>query len=142
RKKREAEAARAAKANSVENMFANLQKGGKRELAVIIKGDVFGSVEAINGALAKIAEGNEEVSVRAIHMGVGAINESDITLATATKALIIGFNVRANPQARDLARRDGIDIRYYSIIYNAIDDVKALLTGLLSPVRQENIIGY
>lgn len=142
RKKREAEAARAAKANSVENMFANMQKGGKRQLAVIIKGDAFGSVEAINGSLAKIAEGNEEVSVRAIHMGVGAINESDITLASATKALVIGFNVRANPQARDMARRDGIDIRYYSIIYNAIDDVKALLTGMLSPVRQENIIGY
>jgi len=142
RKKREAEAARAAKANSVENLFANLQKGGKRELAVIIKADVFGSAEAINGALAKIAEGNEQVAVRAIHMGVGAINESDITLAAATKALVIGFNVRANPQARDMARRDGIDVRYYSIIYNAIDDVKALLTGLLSPVRQENIIGY
>lgn len=143
RKKREAEAARSAKTKTVENMFANLQKdGSKRELAVIIKGDVFGSVEAINGALGKIAEGNEEVSVRAVHMGVGAINESDITLATATKALVIGFNVRANPQARDIAKRDGIDLRYYSIIYNAIDDVKALLTGLLSPVRQENIIGY
>jgi translation initiation factor IF-2 len=142
RKKREAESARAAKSNSVENMFANLGKGGVRELPVIIKGDVFGSVEAINGALQKLAETNDQVSVRAIHMGVGAINESDITLATATKALVIGFNVRANPQARDLARRDNIDIRYYSIIYNAIDDVKALLTGLLSPIRQENIIGY
>jgi translation initiation factor IF-2 len=143
RKKREAEAARLAKAGaSVENLFAQMQKGGKRELAVIIKGDVFGSVEAINGALAKVAEGNEEVAVRTIHMGVGAINESDITLATATKALIIGFNVRANPQARDIARRDNIDIRYYSIIYNAIDDVKGLLTGMLSSIKQENIIGY
>jgi translation initiation factor IF-2 len=75
-------------------------------------------------------------------MGVGAINESDITLATATKALIVGFNVRANPQARDIAKRDGIDIRYYSIIYNVMDDVKALLTGMLSSVKQENIIGY
>jgi len=143
RKKREAESARAvAGKGSVENMFAQLQKGNLRELPVIIKGDVFGSVEAINGALQKLAEGNDQVSVRAIHMGVGAINESDITLATATKALIIGFNVRANPQARDLARRDNIDIRYYSIIYNAIDEVKALLTGLLSPIHQENIIGY
>ncbi len=143
RKKREAEAVRAAKAQGgIENMFALLQKDAKRELAVIIKGDVFGSVEAINGALAKIAEDNTEVGVRSIHMGVGAINESDITLATATKALVMGFNVRANPQARDLAKRDGIDIRYYSIIYNAIDDVKAILTGMLSPVKKENIIGY
>ena len=143
RKKREADSARAvAGKGSVENMFAQLQKGNLRELPVIIKGDVFGSVEAINGALQKLAEDNDQVSVRAIHMGVGAINESDITLATATKALVIGFNVRANPQARDLARRDNIDIRYYSIIYNAIDDVKSLLTGLLSPIRQENIIGY
>lgn len=143
RKKREAEAARAAKGKTVENMFANLQKeGSTRQLPVIIKGDVFGSVEAINSSLAKIAEGNEEVSVRTIHTGVGAINESDITLAAATKALVIGFNVRANPQARDLARRDGVDIRYYSIIYSAIDDVKALLTGMLSPIRQENMIGY
>jgi translation initiation factor IF-2 len=143
RKKREAESARAvAGKGSLENMFAAMKVGGARELPIIIKGDVFGSVEAINGALQKLAEDNDQVSVRAIHMGVGAINESDITLATATKALVIGFNVRANPQARDLARRDNIDIRYYSIIYNAIDDVKALLTGLLSPVRQENIIGY
>jgi translation initiation factor IF-2 len=141
RKRREAESARSAK-GSVENMFAQLQAGQKRELAIIIKGDVFGSIEAIDGALSKAAGDNAEVGVRIIHRGVGAINESDVTLATATKALLIGFNVRANPQARDIARRDGIDIRYYSIIYNAIDDVKALLTGLLSPVRQENIIGY
>lgn len=143
RKRREAEAVRQAKASgSIENMFAQMKSGGKRELAVIIKGDVFGSVEAINSALAKVAEGNEEVAVRCIHMGVGAINESDITLATATKALIVGFNVRANPQARDIAKRDGIDIRYYSIIYNVIDDVKGMLTGMLSSVKQENIIGY
>jgi translation initiation factor IF-2 len=142
RKRREAEAARMAKGSNVENMFAHLAAGQKRELAVIIKGDVFGSVEAIDGALMKLAEGNEEVAVRVIHRGVGAINESDITLASATKALIIGFNVRANPQARDIAKRDGIDLRYYSIIYNAIDDVKALLTGMLSSVKKENIIGY
>lgn len=145
RKRREAESVRSAKASgagSIETMFAQMQKGGKRELAVIIKGDVFGSVEAINSALGKIADGNEEVAVRCVHMGVGAINESDITLAAATKALIIGFNVRANPQARDIAKRDNIDIRYYSIIYNAIDDVKGLLTGMLSSVKQENIIGY
>lgn len=142
RKRREADSARLARGASVENMFAQMQSGAKRELAVIIKGDVFGSVEAIAGALGKLAEDNEEVSVRAVHMGVGAINESDITLAAATKALIIGFNVRANPQARDIARRDAIDIHYYSIIYNAIDDVKAILTGMLSPIRSENIIGY
>lgn len=142
RKRREAEAARQAKANSGVDIFANLAKSGKRQLPVIIKGDVFGSVEAINASLQKLAEGNEEVSVRSIHMGVGAINESDVTLAAATKALLIGFNVRANPQARDLAKRDGVDIRYYSIIYNAIDEVKSLLAGLLSPIRKENIIGY
>lgn len=143
RKRREAEAARLAKANSsVEAMFAQLQKGQKRELSVIVKGDVFGSVEAITSALNKVAEGNEEVAVRIAHMGVGAINESDITLAAATKALVVGFNVRANAQARDLSKRDGVDVRYYSIIYNVIDDVKALLTGMLSSVKQENIIGY
>jgi len=80
--------------------------------------------------------------VRVLHSAVGAINESDITLAKASSAIVIGFNVRANPQARELARRDGIDIRYYSIIYNVIDDVKALLSGLLAPTLRERFLGY
>jgi translation initiation factor IF-2 len=141
RKKRDAAAARANK-SSIEDMLSQIQAGDKRELAVIIKGDVHGSVEAINAALHKLVEENTEVGLRTLHIGVGAINESDISLAKATNALIIGFNVRANPQARDLARRDSIDLRYYSVIYNAIDDVKALLTGLLSPLQKEAISGY
>jgi translation initiation factor IF-2 len=83
-----------------------------------------------------------EVGVRVLHAGVGGINESDITLARASNALIIGFNVRANPQARELARRDKIEIRYYSIIYNVVDDIKAALSGLLSPTLRENFLGY
>ena len=86
--------------------------------------------------------GNEEVKVRVLHAAVGGINESDLTLARATDATIIGFNVRANPQARDLARRDSIEIRYYSIIYDVIDDIKTALTGLLAPQRRENFLGY
>ncbi|HRJ67413.1 MAG TPA: EF-Tu/IF-2/RF-3 family GTPase, partial [Alphaproteobacteria bacterium] len=113
-----------------------------KSLPVIIKGDVHGSIEAIAGALNKLTEENNEVKVSVMHSGVGAITESDITLANASGALIIGFNVRANPQARDLAKRDGIEIRYYSIIYEVIDEVKALLSGLLSPELKEKFIGY
>lgn len=116
------------------------ESGAKRELAVIIKADVHGSVEALAGALEKITEEDEEVAARVIHMGVGGITEADITLAKASKALIIGFNVRANAKAREVAQRDSVDIRYYNIIYNAIDDVKAILSGMLSPeIREEHI---
>ena len=101
-----------------------------------------GSVEAIAGSLNKLTEDNAEVKVQVLHSGVGGITESDITLANASKALIIGFNVRATPQARDLAKRDGVEIRYYSIIYEVIDEVKSLLGGLLSPEVKENFIGY
>ena len=141
RKKREAENAKSGK-STVEEMLQQIKDGDKRELAVIIKADVHGSVEAINAALHKLVEDTSEVGLRTLHMGVGAINESDVSLAKATKALIIGFNVRANPQAREGIRREAIDTRYYSVIYNAIDDVKALLTGLLSPVQKESISGY
>lgn len=110
-----------------------------KELPVVIKADVQGSIEAIAGTLQKLS--TEEVAVRLLHTGVGAINESDVTLANASRAAVIGFNVRANPQARELARRDGVDIRYYSIIYNVIDDVKALLGGLLAPTIRENFLG-
>jgi translation initiation factor IF-2 len=141
RKKREAENAKSGK-SSVEQMLMQIKAGDKRELSVIVKGDVHGSVEAINAALHKLVEDNTEVGLRTLHMGVGAINESDVSLARATKALIIGFNVRANPQARELIRKENIDTRYYSVIYNAIDDVKALLSGLLSPTQKEAISGY
>jgi translation initiation factor IF-2 len=123
-------------------MISDIQAGTAKTLNVIIKGDVHGSVEAIAGSLNKLTEENKEVRVQVLHSGVGAITESDITLANASNALIIGFNVRANPQARDLAKRDAVEIRYYSIIYEVIDEVKALLSGLLSPELKEKFIGY
>lgn len=141
RKKRALHAAKN-KARGIDIMLQDIQAGVAKMLPVIIKGDVHGSVEAIAGALNKITEENKEVKVQVLHSGVGGITESDITLANASKALIIGFNVRANPQARDLAKRDGVEIRYYSIIYEVIDQVKALLGGLLSPEVKEKFIGY
>jgi translation initiation factor IF-2 len=102
---------------------------------------VHGSVEAIQAALIKLAADEAEVAVRILHAGVGAINESDMTLAKASSALVVGFNVRANPQAREIARHEGVDVRYYSIIYNVIDDAKAMLTGLLSPTKRESFLG-
>lgn len=113
----------------------------KKELAVVIKGDVHGSVEAIIGSLRKIEEENPEVAVRVLHSGVGAITESDVILANASKGLIVGFNVRANAQARELSERNGVNMRYYNIIYNVIDDVKGLLSGLLSPSIREEYLG-
>ncbi|HCS68575.1 MAG TPA: translation initiation factor IF-2, partial [Rhodospirillaceae bacterium] len=107
---------------------------------LVIKADVHGSAEAIVGALEKLS--TDEVRVQVLHSGVGGINESDVTLARASSAVIVGFNVRANPQARDLAKRDGLDIRYYSVIYNLTDDIKALLSGLLAPTIRENFLGY
>ena len=141
RKKREAVVAASAR-GSLQDMFSRIQAGEAKELPVVIKGDVQGSIEAIASSLEKLTAENTEVKVRVLHNSVGAINESDITLANASNAMIIGFNVRANPQARDLAKRDGVEIRYYSIIYNVIDDVKAALTGLLSPTLRERFIGY
>ncbi|OSQ40327.1 translation initiation factor IF-2 [Thalassospira mesophila] len=137
RRIRETQAA-AMKKSALENMFTT--NGGSKELPVVIKGDVQGSVEALIGTLQKL--GNDEVSVRVLHSGVGGINESDVTLARASNALIIGFNVRANQQARDQARRDNVDIRYYSIIYDVADDTKAMLSGMLSPEVREKFLGY
>ena len=125
---------------SLEQMLALIKEGAAKELPIVVKTDVHGSLEAIVTSLEKV--GNEEVKVRVLHAGVGGINESDMTLARATDATIIGFNVRANPQARDLARRDSIEIRYYSIIYDVIDDIKTALTGLLAPQRREKFLGY
>ncbi len=125
---------------SLEQMLSRIKEGETAELPLVIKSDVQGSLEAIVGSLENL--GNEEVKVRILHAGVGGINESDITLARATDAMIIAFNVRANPQARELAQRDNIAIRYYSIIYNVVDDIKASLTGMLAPTRQERFLGY
>jgi len=141
RRKRAIHAAKS-KGRAIDQMIQDIQAGTAQSLPVIIKGDVHGSVEAIASALNKLTEENAEVKVNVIHSGVGGITESDVTLANTAGALIIGFNVRANPQARDLAKRDGIEVRYYSIIYEVIDEVKALLTGMLSPELKENFIGY
>jgi translation initiation factor IF-2 len=125
---------------TLEQMMSRIKEGEASELPVVVKSDVHGSMEAIINSLEKL--GTEEVKVRVLHSGVGGINESDVTLANATGAMIIAFNVRANPQARTMARRDGVDIRYYSIIYNVVDDVKAAMSGLLAPKQQENFLGY
>ncbi len=125
---------------TLEQMMSRIKEGEASELPVVVKSDVHGSMEAIINSLEKLA--TDEVKVRVLHSGVGGINESDVTLAGATGAMIIAFNVRANPQARQMARRDNVDIRYYSIIYNVVDDVKAALSGLLAPTQQENFLGY
>jgi translation initiation factor IF-2 len=108
-------------------------------LPVVVKADAQGSVEAIAASFNKLS--TDEVKVRVLHGAVGGITESDVTLARASGGVIIGFNVRANPQAREMAKRDGVDIRYYSIIYNAIDDIKALLGGMLAPELRESFLG-
>ena len=136
---KEREAARGAR-GSVEQMLSAIAAGEAEELPVVIKTDVHGSLEAIRVALEKL--GTEQVKVRILSSGVGAISESDISLSSASNAIVIGFNVRAIPQARDLAKRDGVEIRYHSIIYELIDEVKAAMGGLLSPDTQEDFIGY
>ena len=123
---------------SLEQMMSQLQASGLKEFPLIIKGDVQGSIEAIVAALDKL--GTDEVRARIVHAGAGAITESDITLAETSGAAIIGFNVRANPQARAAAAA-GIEIRYYNIIYNLVDDVKDAMSGLLSPERRETFLG-
>jgi translation initiation factor IF-2 len=125
---------------SLEQMMTQLTAAGTKEFPLVIKGDVQGSIEAIAGALDKLA--TEEVRARIVHSGAGAITESDISLAEASNAAIIGFNVRANVQARSAAERDGIEIRYYNIIYDLVDDVKAAMSGLLPPERRETFLGY
>jgi translation initiation factor IF-2 len=124
---------------SLSDMLSNLKTVGRKEIPIILKGDVQGSVEAITTALEKI--GNEEVAARVIHGGVGGVTESDVTLAVASKAVIIGFNVRAHKEARDMAEVQGVEIRYYNIIYNLVDDVKAALSGMLAPTLRETMLG-
>ncbi|MGD0562345.1 MAG: translation initiation factor IF-2 [Roseiarcus sp.] len=124
---------------SLSDMMSNLKTAGRKELPIVVKGDVQGSVEAITAAIEKL--GTEEVAARVIHGGVGGVTESDVTLAEASKAVIIGFNVRAHKEARDLAEQQGIEIRYYNIIYNLVDDVKAAMSGLLAPTLRETMLG-
>jgi translation initiation factor IF-2 len=139
RQVKDREAARGAR-GSVEQMLSAIAAGEAEELPVVIKTDVHGSLEAIRVALEKL--GTDQVKVRILSAGVGAISESDISLSAASNAIVIGFNVRAIPQARDLAKRDGVEIRYHSIIYELIDEVKTAMGGLLSPDTQEDFIGY
>jgi translation initiation factor IF-2 len=126
--------------STLEQMMAQLKEAGRKEFPLVIKGDVQGSVEAIAGQLKKI--GNDEVEARIIHTGVGGITESDIALASASKAVVIGFNVRANEQAKRAADQQGIEIRYYNIIYDLVDEVKAAMSGLLAPTKKEVFLGY
>jgi translation initiation factor IF-2 len=138
RRRRDQTAAAGAR-GTLEQMFSQITAGIAKEFPVLVKSDVQGSLEAIVASLVKLSTG--EVAIRVLHSAVGGINESDIILAKASNAVVIGFNVRANPQARDLARRDGVEIRYYSIIYNVIDDMKAALSGMLSPSLRERFLG-
>jgi len=124
---------------TLEQMFSQIAAGVAKELPIVVKSDVQGSLEAIVGSLEKLS--TDEVSVRVLHSAVGGINESDVILAKASAAVIIGFNVRANPQARDLGRRDGVEIRYYSIIYDLIEDMRGALSGLLAPTLRERLLG-
>jgi translation initiation factor IF-2 len=124
---------------SLEQMMSQLQNTGYKEFPLLIKGDVQGSIEAIVTALDKL--GTDEVRARIVHAGAGGITESDVSLALTSGAAMIGFNVRANPQARTAAVAAGIEIRYYNVIYDLVDDVKAAMSGLLSPERRETFIG-
>ena len=139
RKEREAKLVKSAK-SAMEQMLDKIKSGEVKHLPLIIKADVQGSIEAIEGTINKLS--NDEVSVQILHSAVGPISESDIALAKASHALVIGFNVRANPLARDMARRDGVEIKYYSIIYDVLDDVKKGLEGMLSPELKEKLLGY
>ncbi|HEY3638631.1 MAG TPA: translation initiation factor IF-2 [Rhizomicrobium sp.] len=138
RKRRESRHATVAR-QTMDQLLKSRKDGEKRFLPLIVKGDVQGSVEAIHGALSKL--GNDEVGAQVLTGGVGGITESDVILAHASGAAILGFNVRANAQARERARRDGVEIRYYNIIYNIVDDVKAALSGLLAPETREKFLG-
>ncbi|MBQ0028211.1 MAG: translation initiation factor IF-2 [Lachnospiraceae bacterium] len=125
---------------SLDDVFAQIQEGNLKELNLIVKADVQGSVEAVKQSLTKLS--NEEVVVKCIHGGVGAINESDVTLASASNAIIIGFNVRIDATAKDTAEREGVEVKLYKVIYQAIDDVEAAMKGMLDPVFEEKIIGH
>ena len=125
---------------SLDDLFNQIQEGNLKELDIVVKADVQGSVEALKQSLLKLS--NDEVVIKVIHGGVGAINESDVILASASNAIIIGFNVRPDATAKDIAEREGVDIRLYRVIYNAIEDVEAAMKGMLDPVFEEKILGH
>ena len=125
---------------SLDDLFNQIQEGNLKELNIVVKADVQGSVEAIKQSLLKLS--NDEVVVKVIHGGVGAINESDVILASASNAIIIGFNVRPDATAKDIADREGVDLRLYRVIYNAIEDVEAAMKGMLDPVFEEKVLGH
>lgn len=125
---------------SLDDLFSKIQSGNVKELNIIVKADVQGSVEAVKQSLQKLS--NEEVVVKIIHGGVGSVNESDVNLATASNAIIIGFNVRPDPVAKTTAEREGVDIRLYKVIYSAIEDVSAAMKGMLDPVFEEKVLGH
>jgi translation initiation factor IF-2 len=140
RQKRDKQAARATgMRGSLEQMMSQLKTAGRKEFPLVVKGDVQGSIEAIGGALEKL--GTNEVAARILFAGVGGITESDVTLAEASGAAIIGFNVRAHKEAREAAERAGVEIRYYNIIYDLVDDVKKAMSGLLAPTLRETMLG-
>ncbi len=125
---------------SLDDLFNKIQEGNVKDLNLIIKADVQGSVEAVKASLLKLS--NEEVAVKCIHSGVGAINESDVILASASNAIIIGFNIRPDNQAKDVAEREKVDIRLYRVIYNAIEDIESAMKGMLDPIFEEKVIGH
>ena len=125
---------------SLDDLFSQIQAGNLKELNIIVKADVQGSVEAVKQSLLKLS--NDEVVVKIIHGGVGAINESDVTLAATSNAIIIGFNVRPDSTAKATAEREGVDLRLYRVIYDAIADVEAAMKGMLDPIYEEKVIGH
>ena len=125
---------------SLDDLFNQIQEGNLKELNLIVKADVQGSVEAVKQSLMKLS--NEEVVVKCIHGGVGAINESDVSLASASSAIIIGFNVRPDATAKTVAEREGVDVRLYKVIYQAIEDIESAMKGMLDPIFEEKIIGH
>ena len=125
---------------SLDDLYNKIQEGNVKDLNLIIKADVQGSVEAVKASLLKLS--NEEVAVKCIHSGVGAINESDVILASASNAIIIGFNIRPDNQAKDVADREKVDIRLYRVIYNAIEDIESAMKGMLDPIYEEKVIGH
>ena len=125
---------------SLDDLFSQIQAGNVKELNLVVKADVQGSVEAVKQSLLKLS--NEEVVIKVIHAGVGAINESDVILASASNAIIIGFNVRPDAQAKDVAEREKVDLRLYKVIYNAIEDIESAMKGMLDPIFEEQVTGH
>lgn len=125
---------------SLDALFSQIQEGSLKELDLIVKADVQGSVEALKQSLLKLS--NDEVVVKIIHGGVGSITETDVTLAAASNAIVIGFNVRPDATAKSMADQEGVDIRLYKVIYQAIDDIEAAMKGMLEPIYEEKVIGH